>query len=246
MNKLIVSMVVYKTPITELSITFSYLLKNIDRINLKIYIFDNQGSKELRSFCLRNNFEYRSINKNIGFGAGHNFIFSESINYDGYYLILNPDVYLYGEKLNKILNYLESNPSIGVLSPKLLNSDGSIQHICRNFPTPFNLFLRRLLKSVKDYPDHAYDKNIFPQAIHGACLFIHSKTIKKVGGFDEKFFLYMEDIDLCRRVGKTNEIIMYSDVTAVHLHQKGSHKNLKLLILHLKSSFTYFKKWGLF
>ena len=237
-------MVVYKTPITELTKTFAYLLKNIDRIDLKIFIFDNQGSEELRLFCLRNNFEYRSINKNIGFGAGHNFIFNESKNYDGYYLILNPDVYLYGYKLDNILNYLVLNPSIGVLSPKLLNSDGTIQHICRNFPTPFNLFLRRLLNQVNDYPDHAYDKNIYPQALHGACLFIHSKTIKIIDGFDEKFFLYMEDIDLCRQVGRINQIVMYSKVTAIHLHQKGSSKSLKLLMYHVVSAIFYFNKWG--
>jgi hypothetical protein len=75
-------------------------------------------------------------------------------------------------------------------------------------------------------------------------MMIRTSVLKSVNGFDERFFMYLEDVDLCRRIGKLSRIVYYPKVAIVHNYEKGSYKNKKLLVYHIKSAMKYFNKWG--
>ena len=75
-------------------------------------------------------------------------------------------------------------------------------------------------------------------------MFARRSVLDAVGGFDERFFLYMEDVDLCRRMLAVSRLLYWPDVTVEHVHQMGSYRNRKLLLLHVRSAIQYFNKWG--
>ena len=74
---------------------------------------------------------------------------------------------------------------------------------------------------------------------------IRTELFQKLGGFDERFFLYMEDADLCKRVNRVSRLCYCPDTKVIHKWEKGSHKSKKLFKLHVQSMISYFKKWGI-
>lgn len=88
------------------------------------------------------------------------------------------------------------------------------------------------------------DKPSSVPTLSGCFLIIKSSILLKLGGFDERYFMYMEDVDLVRRIGASFDTIYYPSVHVVHAYEKGSYKNFKLLRYHLLSAILYFNKWG--
>jgi GT2 family glycosyltransferase len=246
MFDLVISLVVYKTTSEKIIDVINTALKNTDGLLIKVAIFDNYGDNSLKDLSANNHFYYYCFGKNIGFGAGHNHIIKETKNQAKCYLVLNPDVYLNGQDIPKILNFISTSDNIGLLSPKLINPDGSLQNICRNLPTPLDLILRRLGRP--SIVDHHLNRDCIQAVpfIHGACFFFKPHLFEALGGFDERFFLYMEDVDICRRFNMDSSVVYFPDVVAIHEHQRGSRKNIKLFFLHLNSAIKYFNKWGWF
>jgi GT2 family glycosyltransferase len=129
-----------------------------------------------------------------------------------------------------------------------LNTDGSIQLACRFIPSPFTIIKRFVFKSAADaFPLSAYKDNFLTPFIHGACFFVRGDVFKSVGGFDERYFMYMEDLDLCRMIqSKKFSVMLFNEVAAVHAHNKGSTKHFILFLYHVQSFIRYFNKWGWF
>ena len=248
---LLISIVVYGTDIEELDSLIGYMnLKSI-QIKYDLIIVDNKGDKKTEIFCQKNEISYINANKNVGFGAGHNlassyFNFSHEIQ-----LILNPDVLISNENINYAFNFIHQNKDVSLLSPKLLNEDGSIQYICRFLPSPMSLIKRFISKVFNLKANPLEDKlnlsnnHIEVPSIHGACFFVRTNDFKSINGFDERYFLYVEDIDLCRELSEYGSIIYLPSCYAIHGHQRGSYSNLNLFKHHLKSFISYFIKWGL-
>ena len=252
MNYLEISLVIYKTSIDKLRLVVDPISKPIGNWSIKINIFDNGISKGLEEYCLSNNYNYSSLSKNIGFGKGHNFNFNKIDKKNFLFLILNPDVFFDSNDFIALLKFIEQNQDFGIMSPKLLNSDCSVQQICRPLPTPLNLFVRRLSKKLgrsnffgNSLGNISNELTVVP-FIHGACFFVKSEIFRRVGGFDSRFFLYMEDADLCRRVNEISTVLYNSKFHAIHEHQQGSYKNFILLYHHSLSAIRYFNKWGWF
>lgn len=247
--RLAVSLVVYKTPISQINSVINTLLTGAG-VPISVHIFDNGNSIDLKEFSISMGFHYHSLGYNIGFGRGHNYIFNTLDPNIEYILFLNPDVFLNGSDLHKILSVHSSNKNCGLLSPKLIYQDGSLQNICRILPNPVQLIRRRFSKISNELGniDFTRLKNesglVEVPFIHGACIFVRYKVFKEVGGFDPRYFLYMEDLDLCRKIQAKNSVCYFPEVSAIHCHEKGSYKSLKLLIFHLISALRYFNKWG--
>ena len=137
--------------------------------------------------------------------------------------------------------------------PKVLYPNGELQYLCKLLPTPMDLFGRRFLpfKGIKQKRDarfelHAsgYDKTMEVPSLSGCFMFMRVEVLRKVGMFDERFFMYAEDLDLCRRIGEVSKTMYYPGVTIYHAYGKGSYKNKKLLKYHICSVIKYFNKWG--
>jgi len=252
MSKLIVSLVSYNSDINELSKVFSFIKKNLK--STKVFVFDNAKQKSLEFFCKQRGFNYFASKKNIGFGKGHNYNIKKSYKKNSIYLILNPDVFLNIKDVNLCLKILSSKKTYGLLSPKLINEDGSTQLICRIIPNFFNFISRFLFKSdnyskeIHKYIENDNKKKYFLNIpfIHGACYFIKSEVIHKIGVYDENFFMYVEDLDWYRRISQNYDTIYLKSVTVLHKFGRKSHKNLNLFFIHFKSIIYYFLKWGLF
>ena len=120
---------------------------------------------------------------------------------------------------------------------------------------PLNLIFRRFfpIKSIVDKMDYNYEmrwcdyNSIMEVPILSGCLmFIRTDILKNVGMFDTRYFMYMEDYDLCRRIGQKYKVIFYPEVEIIHKHGKASYKTRKMMIAHINSAIKYFNKWGWF
>lgn len=196
--------------------------------------------------------------KNLGFGGGNNFGAAQAVG--KYILILNPDIFVEPDSVAKMVAYMEAHPDVGVLGPKLVYPNGLTQDSCRRLMKFSDLIIKRtflrkipfLGRKVAKYvmEDFAHDKVQEVDLLVGACFIIPRAVYEKVGGFDTRYFLFMEDFDLCREIKKAGYKVVYFPETSVtHNHKRlsgGSVLRLlfrKVFWIHLMSACRYFWKW---
>ena len=245
-----VSIVTYQTNLEELSQCLQSLTSPLIS---KIYIVDNSNQQYIADFCQQYaNVEYIG-SKNVGYGAGHNQALRQVIeSREKYHLVLNSDVYFEAGVLEKICAYMDTNPDVAQLIPNTIYPNGELQYVCRLLPTPLDLIFRRFLpkKLAKKTDDKFLLKEYKRTAMMdvpfllGSFMFFRLSCFKKVGLFDESIFMYMEDIDITRRMHKFYKTVFWPEVTIVHAHKAESYKNKKMLGIHIKSAIQYFNKWG--
>ena len=112
-------------------------------------------------------------------------------------------------------------------------------------PRSVKLFLQ-ITKPKTKLSRHNYDKIMEVPLLSGCFMFLRVSVLEKVGGFDDRYFMYAEDFDLCRRIGEISKTVFYPFVSVTHVYEKGSYKNKKLLKYHIQSIIKYFNKWGWF
>ncbi len=249
---LTISIVLYKTDNTEIQKILG-ILSGI-KLSHRIYIIDNSPTNNLKYLFKNNaNVDYSFNNKNIGFGSAHNIAFSKIKEVSEFHLVLNSDVDFNPNILDEIYNYMKNNDNVGLLGPKVLNRDNSIQYTAKLLPHPLNLIVRRFvpIKKIKQRLDYIYELKFSEHAdimevpyLTGCFMLINSKVLRKINGFDERFFMYPEDIDLTRRIHQHFKTIYYPYVSIYHNHERGSYKHIKLLYFHIISMIKYFNKWG--
>jgi GT2 family glycosyltransferase len=249
------SIVVYKNNASELSALLNCIA--MSSMAMQTIIVDNSPSDELREIVDGFGAEYVWTGKNLGFGAGHNVALNKTIGTAKYHLALNPDVTFESDVIEAMYEFMENHPAVGLAMPRVLHQDGSEQHLCKLLPTPFDLFLRRFLGSAgkelfgtiwDQYQLRNHDLTITHEIpnLSGCFMFMRTSILKKMGVFDERYFMYLEDTDLCRRIGSASQTVFYPHVAIVHGYAKGSYQNKKLLMYHIQSAIKYFSKWGWF
>lgn len=245
------SIVLYHTPID----TLSHLLECVAKSCIDVlYLVDNSSNDSLRE--LRSTYPQIIYihSANLGFGHGHNIAIEKAIELCAqYHVVINPDIYWEGKVIESLAEYMDKNQDCGFVMPQILYPNGDIQHLCKLLPTPMNLLGRRFLpfKSLVNRMDERYemrftnyDKEIEVPALSGCFMFLRVDVLKKIGMFDERYFMYAEDLDLCRRIGEVSRTMFYPEVSVYHAYEKGSYKNKKLLKYHICSVIKYFNKWG--
>lgn len=249
--KIIASLVLYRHSYSDIAPTLNALLleESID----KVCIVDNGGHCDWIKTLNHNKIDIIILPVNRGFGAGHNESFLRFKNQSNFILICNPDISFSQGEIDKLYNYsLESNLALAI--PKVVYPDGTLQHGCKLLPTPSQLFMRRFLYRISQKKNalyelhHAdYSRPFFAPSLSGCFILISNEALREVKGFDERFFLYLEDVDLSRRVCSTGLGVRYCPcATVVHESQRRSYTNLKFLFLHINSAIRYFNKWGWF
>lgn len=220
----------------------------------RIMIVDNSSSPLLEPLAKEFNAEYRYV-ENRGFGAGHNIAIRESIRRGyPYHLVMNSDVWWSGDVISDLTAYLEANPEAGIVMPKVRYPDGVLQYSCRMLPTPFDSFARRFLppsataERMRRYllkeADHDAVFNV-PYLL-GCFLLFRTSALEAEGLFDERFFLYPEDIDITRRLHRNWKTIFYGREEIVHVHAVASRRDWRLFLIHTVNMIRYFNKWGWF
>ena len=253
--KLSASIVLYNTKIDELKrVIDSYFAYTGEK---QLFLVDNSPTdslKEIVKIYPNNNIYYIFNNENMGYGKAHNIAIKKSIEQNlPYHIILNPDIIIEKNTLEKLTNYMEQHPEVGNIMPKIIYPDGELQYLCKLLPSPIDLIFRRFIpiKKWKDainerYELHSfgYDKIKNIPNLSGCFMFLRTEALKKVGLFDENIFMYLEDIDLNRRIHSKYKTIYYPDAIVIHEHQKESYKNRRLLKAHIQSAIYYFNKYG--
>lgn len=225
---------------------------------VKDWVVVNNGGAEaatelassLGAYCLH-------PGRNLGFGAANNLALGELREQGRYHLFINPDIRLLPGVMGVLTEFMDQHPDVGFVMPRVLYPDGSEQRLCKRLPTPFDLFLRRFLGSFGKflfrshwdrYQMHDLDLSLTREvpSLSGCFMFVRTAALEVTGVFDERYFLYMEDVDLCRRIGSRYRTLFFPDVSVHHGYAKGSYSSFRLLRHHLTSAIRYFNKWGWF
>lgn len=253
MQDIIGSVVVYRNPPEQIREAITSFL-NTD-LNVRLYVIDNSPDDYVRELCGDRRISYIFNGRNLGFGAAHNLALRASMNAAPFHVVLNPDVYFRTGVLEKLFEFAHRRPDVGLLMPKVLNPDGTIQYLCKRLPTPADLILRRFLPAVLkplveerlaryEFRDQDYASILSVPVLSGCFMMINCAALSKVGVFDERYFMYMEDVDLCRRIHEKFKTIYFPEVAIYHGHEKGSYRSFRLMMHHIVSALLYFQKWG--
>ena len=252
--KISISLVTYNnSKVIEKCINSIFNITN--NIDFEIIIIDNNSSDNTVKI-IKNNFKNVKLiknDKNIGFGAAHNIAIK--LGKGKYHLVLNPDIIFTENTIEKLINFMEENSDIGLVSPKIVFPDGTIQYLCKRSPCLFDLCVRRftpgfiqdLFKKRIDYfemRETGYNKIMDVPYLSGSFMLFRRSILEEIGGFDENFYMYSEDADITQRAAEISRTVFYPYTSVIHLWERGSHKNIKLLFISLVSTAKYFNKWG--
>ena len=252
--------VAYKTP--EL---IRNLLKGIEQANFSFpfeYIVVNNAPGDATAAMIQEKFPwvtYVEAPGNVGFGSGNNIGFR--LAKGEYVMCLNPDLTVFKGEMEKLLAFADANAQYGIIGPKLLNPNRSIQRNFHRFPGVLIPAYRRTFlgktpwgkQAIEHYQMHDFDGEAVREVdgLFGAALLIRAQALKDVGHFDETYFMYFEDIDLCRRMWQKGWKVCYvPHASFVHYLQRESRVKWPWEILmnrtsraHIASAVHYFRKY---
>ncbi len=249
------SIVLYKTSEEQLSrlINCVYLSGRIDRL----YLIDNSPNPLNYPFFQQPFITFLRPNKNIGYGSGHNIALREILEFSQFHFIINPDIHFCPKEIGLMIDRMNADQNIGLLMPKVVYPDGGLQYLCKLIPSPVDLLARLFLGRFFSKTLHkkndlfelrftGYSKEMDVPYLSGCFMLFRTSALKVVGLFDERFFMYPEDIDISRRMHRKFRTIFYPDAVIVHDHAKESYKSIKMLLIHIFNMIRYFNKWGWF
>lgn len=227
-----------------------------DDKRFRFVIFDNNSEEEYKQ-SLKAYEDFVDItfyHENNGFGFGHNYNLMNAN--EKYFLVFNPDIILNKQDLLKMIELLEKDSSISLLVPKVLNADGTTQHLVRERVSVFDYALRFIpfsfVKQLFQKRLHSYecrdlpnDRNVDIRIGSGCFMLVKGKDFKEVAGFDDRYFMYFEDYDLCLQLKTKGKRIVYTPFSEVtHYYERGAHKNSRLFKIFMQSMYKFFNKWG--
>lgn len=246
------SIVLYKTDPLELKHVYECFVQS--QVNFQLLLIDNSPDDRLKDVLNEDEVKYYFTGRNIGYGRGHNLAIKEIINKSEFHLVINSDISFLPNVIGSLVTYMKQHNDVGQIMPKVLSPEGETQYLCKLIPTPFDLIFRRFLPStvLKKRKEKfqliftGYDKIMEVPYLSGCFMFLRTASIKEVGLFDERFFMYPEDIDLTRRINEKYKTIYFPEVFIIHDHAKESYKKGDMLLIHTTNIIKYFNKWGWF
>jgi GT2 family glycosyltransferase len=172
-----------------------------------------------------------------GFGANHNAAFRAS--QQEFFCVLNPDIRLRADPFGPLTARLR-DPAIGVAAPLVRSPAGAIEDSARRMPTPLSI-LRKALFGGRG-PDYAIGTaDLHPDWVAGMFMLFRRETFEAIGGFDERYFLYYEDVDLCTRLALAGKQVVYCPaVEVIHDARRESHRSMRYLRRHVASMLRFF------
>ena len=252
-NVMSVSIVLYNNEIAELLKTIESIFKI--NLNLTLFLIDNSPKDDFR-FLETDNIFYIHNPSNPGFGAAHNIAIQKAMDLGSkYHFIINPDVYFDGNVISPMIYYMKNDSSIGMMMPQILNLDGTIQNLPKLLPSPWSIVMRKLKRPKQVYKKFIdrYELRSVPQnkiyntpILSGCFTLLNMDAVKKIGLYDDRFFMYFEDWDLSRRMHQKYKTIYFPEVSVYHGYESGANKSSKLFKIFIYSAVSYFNKWGWF
>lgn len=219
-----------------------------------VYLVDNSPSFSAQDYKSHIPISVFHI-PNKGYGNAHNYAIRLAAEAGSeFHLVINPDVRWNSPVIGPLLELMRGRPRCALAHPRIVYPDGRLQHTCRLLPTPFDVFAKRFLpsawirRSMKRYllPDSAYTREFNPVYVQGSFMLFRTSALTEIGMFDERFFMYPEDIDISRRIRNKYDALYSPSVTIVHDHAASSSRFGRMLWIHIVNMMRYFNKWGWF
>lgn len=232
--------------------TVDSILSATKNCELSFYISDN-NSGDRTVALLEQKFPSLAILRNAenrGFGWAHNQVLPYLDS--KYHAIINPDILLEEDALSELSSYLDEHEDVVMVTPKILNPDRTEQFLPRRRPRfryliggRFERFGGIFAKWRADYTmkNQNIQKPVEIEFCTGCFMLIRTEIFQKLGGFDDRFFMYFEDADLTRRAARYGKVQFLPQYSAVHIWERASSKNYKFFMIQLQSMFKYFFKW---
>lgn len=231
--------------------TIKTLLEHTKGVDFKLTVVDNLSTDGTPEHIRKTYPEVQVIEPktNKGFGSGHNVVLPELDSV--YHCVINPDISIREDVIAKMAAYMQEHPEIGLLSPKICFPDGRVQILGKRNPKIKYLVASRMRneedphKFLREYAmlDEDLTKPCEIENATGCFMMFRTDLFKKIGGFDERYFMYFEDCDITRTVRKFAKAVFYPEATIYHVWGRESKKNFKLMLVQIASMFKYFTKW---
>jgi GT2 family glycosyltransferase len=262
-----VSVVVYRPDLTELASTLSSLGAACEALHARwpslpvtLYLVDNGGLPDVRAAldALRAYGVTDAIltgHGNVGYGRGHNLAIEQAAS--RYHLVLNPDIDLDRDALVRALDFFEANQETGLLTPWIGDEQGRQQFLCRRYPTLLDLFVRGFLPgSVRrlfarrlaryEMRDLINERDIVwdPPIVSGCFMLFRTTVLRKLAGFDARYFLYFEDYDLSLRAHDVARVVYAPAVRVLHHGGGAARKGSAHIRMFAASAYKFFNRFG--
>lgn len=246
-----VSIVTYNSA-GEIAAVLDSLLSHTRGVTLSVCVVDNHSTDDTVALVRERypQVALMALDDNRGFGAAHNRAIEAATS--DYHVILNPDIVFDADVLTALADYLDRHEDAVLATPLILNGDGTPQAVPRVLPRPRYMFAGQLerfggvFRRWRDEYTRRTETFAVPTEIAfctGCFMMVRTEALKAVGGFDDRFFMYMEDADLSRRLGAHGRLVLVPSATVTHRWEKASGKSFKFLEIHLRSMRLYFRKW---
>lgn len=218
----------------------------------KVYVVDNRSS-DGTARLIRDRFPEVTLleqEENRGFGAGHNRVLP--LLQSDYHVIVNPDIRLSSDAIGALAAVLDERKDVSMITPKILNTDGTEQYLPKRTPRVRYMLAGRLEKfskrmaKLRDEYTMKNEETGKPMEIEfstGCFSMIRTSVFRELGGFDERFFMYLEDADLTRRARKYGKALFWPQISVIHGWERSSAKKLKFLWIHMQSMKKFTDKW---
>jgi glycosyltransferase involved in cell wall biosynthesis/GT2 family glycosyltransferase len=240
----------------HLEVLLPSLIQSLEGLRYELLLVDNCSRDETLEF-LRKKYPQIIISvnrKQRGYGANHNLNIRRALG--KYILVLNADLRFEKDTVRDMLDFMERNPDCGVSTCRLMDwDDRKIQHNCRTFPTLVDIWARRFpfknkqLHIIADRHEmlhRDYVLSFETDWFQGSFMLFRQEALNQINGFDERFLLYFEDVDACRRMRMAGWKVLYNGGTFVHhrFHRQSANPLNRMFWVHLSSMARYFNKYG--
>lgn len=220
---------------------------------LDIYLVDNASPdgalQALRAEGLPAGVTVLALEKNLGFGRGHNQVLP--LLHSEYHAVVNPDILLKSDAIGQMAAYMDAHPDVVMCAPKLRFPDGREQPLPKRRPALLPLLARQFpLRALQRYEDHYLmrdtdlSKPTDVQFCSGSFFVMRSEVFCRIGGFDEGYFMYVEDADITQKALAEGRAVYLPGVVAVHAWHREAHRRLRQFLWQLRSMLRYFRRWG--
>ncbi len=251
----------YNTP-GLLRQTLKGLFGSKQSVSFEVIVVDNNPNMRVREWVQKDFPLVKLVmsDRNVGFGAGMNLAMHQASG--RYYFVFNPDIATFDGVLDSLTAFMDTHPDIGMLGPKLLNPDRTLQYSCYEFMKPSIIFFRRVpvlrslpfaKRAVDAYQmkSWAHDQIQDVDYLLGAAMFVRKEAVDEVGGFDPTFFVYFEDQDWCRRFWLAGwRVVYHPDISLIHYHRRETAEGSffqqlrnPLTRIQMESAIYYYRKY---
>lgn len=220
----------------------------------RVYVIDNSPESfgAFRGWSTDERVTLISGHGNVGYGRANNLAIRASIGAHRYHLICNPDISLEPDAIPTLYTMMESRPEVGLCMPRVVGTDGQLQHLCKRSPVALD-YISRLLpprswsqrrRQRLEMRDCSYDEEMEAECLSGCFMFFRSSVLSALQGFDERYFLYFEDLDLALRSSRVAVNLYYPRAQVIHVHAREHRRSWRVRLNFIMSGIRYFNRWG--